>query len=108
MDFDTIDVTRLVVPGRNVLAVDAFNPARVREDLLATRRVCEKHNCPLEIILKKVGVEPTGEAFNSIVLDEDSNRPFNPLVNAGAIATAWDAVRPEPRYSREGAFEQAL
>jgi glutaminase len=43
-------------------------------------------------VLKKVGVEPTGEAFNSIVLDEDSNRPFNPLVNAGAIATA-DLVR---------------
>ena len=43
-------------------------------------------------VLKKVGVEPTGEAFNSIVLDEVSNRPFNPLVNAGAIATA-DLVR---------------
>ncbi len=41
-----------------------------------------------EEVLKKVGVEPTGEAFNAIVLDEKSNRPFNPLVNAGAIATA--------------------
>lgn len=41
-----------------------------------------------EAVLKKVGVEPTGEAFNSIVLDEASNRPFNPMVNAGAIATA--------------------
>lgn len=41
-----------------------------------------------EVVLKKVGVEPTGEAFNAIVLDEQSNRPFNPLVNAGAIATA--------------------
>jgi glutaminase len=40
-----------------------------------------------EAVLKKVGVEPTGEAFNAIVLDENSNRPFNPLVNAGAIAT---------------------
>ena len=39
-------------------------------------------------MLAKVGVEPTGEAFNSIVLDEASNRPFNPMVNAGAIATA--------------------
>lgn len=39
-------------------------------------------------VLKRVGVEPTGEAFNSIVLDEKSNRPFNPLVNSGAIATA--------------------
>ena len=42
----------------------------------------------VEAVLAKVGVEPTGEAFNSIVLDEDSNRPFNPMVNAGAIATA--------------------
>jgi glutaminase len=41
-----------------------------------------------EAVLEKVGVEPTGEAFNAIVLDEQSNRPFNPLVNAGAIATA--------------------
>jgi glutaminase len=41
----------------------------------------------LEHVLSKVGVEPTGEAFNSIVLDEQSNRPFNPMVNAGAIAT---------------------
>jgi glutaminase len=42
----------------------------------------------LEHVLSKVGVEPTGEAFNAIVLDEVSNRPFNPMVNAGAIATA--------------------
>jgi len=40
-----------------------------------------------EAVLARVGVEPTGEAFNSIVLDEASNRPFNPMVNAGAIAT---------------------
>jgi len=42
----------------------------------------------VEHVLSKVGVEPTGEAFNAIVLDEASNRPFNPMVNAGAIATA--------------------
>lgn len=38
-------------------------------------------------VLSRVGVEPSGEAFNSIVLDERTNRPFNPMVNAGAIAT---------------------
>jgi glutaminase len=42
----------------------------------------------VDAVLTKVGVEPTGEAFNAIVLDEASNRPFNPMVNAGAIATA--------------------
>jgi glutaminase len=41
-----------------------------------------------DAVLKHVGVEPTGEAFNSIVLDEVANRPFNPMVNAGAIAVA--------------------
>ena len=39
-------------------------------------------------VLNHVGVEPTGEAFNSIVLDEVMNRPFNPMVNTGAIAVA--------------------
>jgi glutaminase len=40
-----------------------------------------------EHVLSKVGVEPSGDPFNSIVFDERSNRPFNPMVNAGAIAT---------------------
>lgn len=39
-------------------------------------------------MLARVGVEPTGDAFNAIVLDESTNRPYNPMVNAGAIAVA--------------------
>ncbi|MGF1514615.1 MAG: glutaminase A [Elainellaceae cyanobacterium] len=39
-------------------------------------------------LLKRVGVEPTGDPFNSIIrLDESSKRPDNPMINAGAIAT---------------------
>lgn len=41
----------------------------------------------LEGVLARVGVEPSGDAFNAIVFDEKTNRPFNPMVNAGAIAT---------------------
>ena len=41
-----------------------------------------------EQVLSKIGVQPIGEAFNSITLDETSNRPFNPMINAGAIAAA--------------------
>jgi glutaminase len=40
-----------------------------------------------EEVLRRIGVEPSGEAFNSIVFDEKNNRPFNPMVNAGAIAS---------------------
>ncbi len=34
----------------------------------------------------RVGVEPSGDPFNAIVFDPSTNRPFNPMVNAGAIA----------------------
>jgi glutaminase len=46
------------------------------------------HDHGRERVLERVGVEPTGEAFNAILLDEVKNRPFNPMVNAGAIAVA--------------------
>ncbi len=35
-----------------------------------------------------VGVQPMAEAFNALVLEPGRNRPFNPMVNAGAIAVA--------------------
>ena len=37
-------------------------------------------------VLRKVGVEPSGEAFNSISLDPQTGAPLNPMINAGAIA----------------------
>jgi glutaminase len=42
----------------------------------------------LEKVLQHVGVEPSGDAFNSISLDPKSGRPLNPMINAGAIASA--------------------
>jgi glutaminase len=41
----------------------------------------------LDHVLSKVGVEPSGEAFNSISLEPGTGRPLNPMINAGAIAT---------------------
>jgi len=41
----------------------------------------------LEKVLAKVGVEPSGEAFNQISLDKESNIPKNPMINSGAITT---------------------
>ena len=43
-------------------------------------------------VLERVGVEPSGDAFNSIVFDERHHRPYNPMVNAGALVTT-DLVR---------------
>ncbi len=36
---------------------------------------------------ERVGVEPSGEAFNEMSLDPDTGRPRNPMINAGAILT---------------------
>lgn len=36
-------------------------------------------------VRSRVGVEPSGDAFNAIEFDPVSRRPYNPMVNAGAI-----------------------
>lgn len=40
-----------------------------------------------ELVFEKVGMEPTGDAFNSIIKLETimPSRPLNPMINAGAI-----------------------
>lgn len=40
-----------------------------------------------DAVLARVGVEPSGEAFNEISLEAGSGRPLNPMINAGAITT---------------------
>jgi glutaminase len=56
-----------------------------------------------DVIFKKINVEPTGEAFNSIrAIEEGDGRADNPLVNAGAIATVSlvKATTPEERWAK--------
>ncbi|HVE53253.1 MAG TPA: glutaminase A [Ramlibacter sp.] len=39
-----------------------------------------------EAVHRKVSVEPTGEAFNSIIEQAEDHLPYNPMINSGAIA----------------------
>lgn len=39
----------------------------------------------LDAVLEKVGVEPSGDAFNELSLEVGTGRPFNPMINAGAL-----------------------
>ena len=42
-----------------------------------------------KMVFEKVGMEPSGEAFNSLIdLDLNSNKPFNPMINSGALTVA--------------------
>ena len=41
----------------------------------------------LKPVFRKVGMEPSGEAFDSLVeLDVSDSKPYNPLINSGALA----------------------
>ncbi|EDY16349.1 cyclic nucleotide-binding protein [Chthoniobacter flavus Ellin428] len=53
-------------------------------------------------VLKKVGVEPTGDSFSSISLDPQTGSPRNPMINAGAIASTGlvHGRTPEVRFNR--------
>jgi glutaminase len=55
-----------------------------------------------ERVRQAVGVEPSGEAFNSISLEPGTGRPLNPMINAGAIAISSLVVGPsaEARLAR--------
>ena len=52
-------------------------------------------------VLSRVGVEPSGNPFNSVTVDAASGRPFNPMVNAGAIVTTALVHGAEPRDHTE-------
>lgn len=46
-------------------------------------------HCGFESVFEKIGMEPSGDAFNSLLkLDMSSNYPYNPMINSGAIAVA--------------------
>ena len=49
----------------------------------------------------KIGVEPSGEAFNEISVDRSTKMPKNPMINAGAIAAVSliPAATPDERFA---------
>jgi glutaminase len=57
--------------------------------------------------LRHVGVEPSGDAFNSIELDPKTMRPFNPMINAGAIAVS-SLIKEKPVESGITAFVEKM
>ncbi|MBP3895788.1 MAG: glutaminase A [Mogibacterium sp.] len=70
--------------------------------------------CGLKNVFRKVGMEPSGEAFDSLVeLDVNDSKPYNPLINSGALAVCG-LLLPEVsfqdmlRYTRNVCSDQSI
>lgn len=45
--------------------------------------------CGFDAVFDQIGMEPSGDAFNSLLkLETSSSHPYNPMINSGAIAVA--------------------
>lgn len=88
VDPDQFAIAVTTVGGQTFSAGDALNEFTMQSTSkpLMYGYALREHGS--DYVHSKVGVEPTGEAFNSIIeLEEKSHRPFNPMINSGAIAT---------------------
>jgi len=83
---DWLGIAIVTVDGHVYQVGDARQPFTIQSISKALTYGVALEDCGTDAVLTKVGVEPSGEAFNSISLESDSGRPLNPMINAGAIA----------------------
>ena len=62
-----------------------------------------------EAVDAKIGVEPSGDAFNEISVDEQTKTPKNSMINAGAIAAVSlvPGTNPDERFAKLQDFYSA-
>jgi len=84
---DWFGITIVTVDGHVYQAGDTNQPFTIQSISKPIVYGLALEDSGIENVLNKVGVEPSGDAFNSISLDPTSGRPFNPMINTGAVAT---------------------
>ena len=87
-DPDDFGIVVAMADGRIYTAGDTDKPFTIQSISKPFAYGLALQRLSLEHMQRKVGVEPSGEAFNAISLDPATGIPRNPMINAGAIATS--------------------
>lgn len=93
-DPNRLGVALCMVDGRTYSAGDCdieFSIQSISKPFVYALALADRGFDP---VLAKVGVEPSGDAFNEISLEQETGRPLNPMINAGAITAHSLAGRP--------------
>jgi glutaminase len=88
MDPDLFGVAISTLDGAVYAAGDAEAPFTIQSVSKPFVMALAVQDRGVDGLLDAVGVEPTGDPFNAVTLDEGTGRPLNPMVNAGAIVTS--------------------
>lgn len=85
-EVDGLAAAVCTVEGHQAAAGESGHPFALQSVSKALTYAVVLQEVGLDAVLERVGVEPSGEAFNHLSLHDDG-RPYNPLINAGAILT---------------------
>ncbi len=101
-DPDPFGIALVSMSGRKYAVGDCEQPFTIQSISKAFVYALAVSDHGMEAVLDRVGVEPSGEAFNAIKLEAGTGRPPNPMVNAGAMLTTSlvRAQYPEERLER--------
>lgn len=83
-----LGVTVTFLDGTSISAGDAGVPFTLQSISKLFSLIIAIEDCGFDSVFSRVGKEPTGDPFNSIVKLETikPHKPLNPMINAGAIA----------------------
>jgi glutaminase len=88
VDPEKFGIAIATVDGKLHTAGDAEHPFTIQSVSKAFMYCLALEMVGRDEVISRVGVEPSGDAFNAIYFDPRTDRPYNPMVNAGAITVA--------------------